>query len=93
MKSELKSELKSDFALAQVDVSKYNGDMTFADKEDPEKIVQPYTFQKKLYLAATDLAILPPDGTALGITTQHRRIGKTKFLEWLEKNGPPNESK
>ena len=82
-KSELRGELRGEFAPVQLDASKYNGDMKFQDKEDPTKLVEAYTYQKKLYLAATDMTIQPPDGTGVLITSQHRRIGKTKMLEYL----------
>ena len=66
-----------------MDTSKYNGDMRFIDKNDPEVLAEPYTYQKKLHIAVTDLFLHPPDGTFVYISSQHRRIGKTKTLEYF----------
>ena len=76
-------DLMHDSMHWQVDTSRYSGDMGFIDKNDPEVLAEPYTYQKKLHIAVTDLFLHPPDGTFVYISSQHRRIGKTKTLEYF----------
>ena len=70
-------------------IDKYDdlGGPTFPNIKDPRLEAKAYLFQKKVFMAAADLDITPPNGTAIILKSQHRQIGKTACLTALVNGG------
>jgi hypothetical protein len=59
----------------------------FEDIANPGSWVQPYTYMKKIIMAATDPNFTLPAGTAVYVSSELRQIGKTKTVEKLVQLG------